>query len=70
MNGREGRAAAQWRRAASCAEELHMPYFSGLIWLKIAGSAGRSGAEQGFAIERARKAFQAVGATADLAGLN
>jgi ATP/maltotriose-dependent transcriptional regulator MalT len=45
MNGREGRAAAQWRRAASCAEELHMPYFSGLIWLKIAGSAGRIAAD-------------------------
>jgi class 3 adenylate cyclase/tetratricopeptide (TPR) repeat protein len=70
MYGREGRAAALWRRAAHCAEELHMPYFSGLVWLKIASGAEQGAAEQDVAIERARRAFQAVGATADLATLN
>jgi ATP/maltotriose-dependent transcriptional regulator MalT len=70
MCGQKRRAASLWRRAARCAETLHMPYLSGLVWLKIASGAGQSGAERGLAIDRARKAFQTVGATADLAGLN
>jgi tetratricopeptide (TPR) repeat protein len=68
--GQEGRAVALWRRAACCAEDLHMPYLSGLVWLKIASGAQQSGAERGLAIERARTAFQAAGAKADLVGLN
>lgn len=66
LSGNTQRAVRDWRRAVSCADDLHMQYFSGLAWLQIARNSSQRDAARDLALLRAEQAFQAVGATADL----
>jgi hypothetical protein len=67
LSGRRGRARRDWRRAVSCAEKLDMQYFVGLAWCQIGKSSAQEDPLRDFALSRAEKAFQVVGAIADLA---
>jgi class 3 adenylate cyclase/tetratricopeptide (TPR) repeat protein len=67
LSGRKQRARRDWRRAVSCAESLDMQYFAGLAWCQIGKSSAQEDPLRDLALVRAEKAFQVVGASADLA---
>jgi adenylate cyclase len=67
LSGRKQRARRDWRRAVSCAESLDMQYFAGLAWYQIGKSSAQEDPLRDLALSRAEKAFQVVGAIADLA---
>jgi len=66
LRGYKWRARRDWRRAVGCAESLNMQYFAGLAWRQIGKSSAQEDPLRDFALSRAEKAFQVVGAIADL----
>jgi class 3 adenylate cyclase/tetratricopeptide (TPR) repeat protein len=67
LSGRTHHARRDWHRAVVCAEKLDMPYFAGLAWRKIGKSIELDDPARALALAQAGRAFQAVGAVADLA---